>query len=222
MAPPPLTNFIQTNLQHKQAATATLRRMLEVNNETVALIQEPWIRKGRICGLNNIGGKLLLDTTVINPRTCIYLPKQINAVLMNEFCSRDLTTVRLQSNCASSPEIIIASAYLPGDADIPTVELANLIRHCENKKLELIVSADANAHHRLWGSESSNRRGKTDSPLCRGCLSAEETVAHVILECEGVNTQRAQILKTTRSLREACGDTRRILRFWAELGWLDP
>ncbi|XP_048000291.1 uncharacterized protein LOC125237341 [Leguminivora glycinivorella] len=64
--------------------------------------------------------------------------------------------------------------------------------------------------------------GKTDSPLCRGCLSAEETVAHVILECEGVNTQRAQILKTTRSLREACGDTRRILRFWAELGWLDP
>lgn len=63
--------------------------------------------------------------------------------------------------------------------------------------------------------------GMTDSPLCRGCLSAEETATHVILECAGVAKQRAEILNAPRSLREACGDTRRILRFWTELGWLD-
>ncbi|XP_037292209.1 uncharacterized protein LOC119188592 [Manduca sexta] len=108
--------------------------------------------------LSNIGGKILLDTTVNNPRTCIYVPKSIDAVIINEFCSRDLTTVRLRSSCPSIPEVILASAYLPGDADVPTVELVNLIRHCEDKKLELIISADANAHHTIWGGGASNKR----------------------------------------------------------------
>lgn len=61
----------------------------------------------------------------------------------------------------------------------------------------------------------------TDSPLCRGCLLAEETPSHVILECVGVEEQRAQILKSPRSLLEACECPRRLLSFWKELGWLD-
>lgn len=62
--------------------------------------------------------------------------------------------------------------------------------------------------------------GATDSPLCRGCFVAEESAAHVILECEVVATQRRQILGTVRSLREACEAPRKLLCFWAELGWL--
>ncbi|XP_045458195.1 uncharacterized protein LOC123668504 [Melitaea cinxia] len=53
---PPRTQLkiTQINLQHSQTATANLRRLLEGKTKTVALIQEPWIRKGRICGLSNI------------------------------------------------------------------------------------------------------------------------------------------------------------------------
>ncbi|KAG7298773.1 hypothetical protein JYU34_017193, partial [Plutella xylostella] len=54
-ARPSNLSVIQTNLQHKQIAAATLRRQLEVNTGTIALIQEPWIRGSRICGLSNIG-----------------------------------------------------------------------------------------------------------------------------------------------------------------------
>ncbi|CAH4034908.1 unnamed protein product [Pieris brassicae] len=63
--------------------------------------------------------------------------------------------------------------------------------------------------------------GATDSPLCRGCFSAEESVTHVVLECEAVANQRTKILGTVRSLREACEVPGRLLCFWKELGWLN-
>ncbi|CAH4030452.1 unnamed protein product [Pieris brassicae] len=44
---------------------------------------------------------------------------------------------------------------------------------------------------------------RLDSPLCRGCFSAEESVTHVVLECEAVTKQRVEILGTVRSLRDA-------------------
>ncbi|CAB3243886.1 unnamed protein product [Arctia plantaginis] len=79
---------------------------------------------------------------------------------MTEFCSRDLTSIRLKEPSSNLPDVVIASAYLPGDADIPTPELAALAHHCEREGLELIISADTNAHHALWGSRSNNRRGE--------------------------------------------------------------
>lgn len=62
--------------------------------------------------------------------------------------------------------------------------------------------------------------GITDSPLCRGCLTEEESAAHVVLECVGVAAQRQQTLNNPRSLLEACEDPRKLLCFWEELGWL--
>ncbi|CAF4841219.1 unnamed protein product [Pieris macdunnoughi] len=86
------TDLIQANL-HSQTASASLRRLLETNPKTIAAIQEPWIRNGKICGLGTTGGKLLLDTS--------------------------------------------------------------------REKLELIIAADFNAHHTLWGNDNTNAREPT-------------------------------------------------------------
>ncbi|KAL0840001.1 hypothetical protein ABMA28_015328 [Loxostege sticticalis] len=158
LAPNSLT-VIQTNLQHKQIAAATLRRVLEGDNKTVALIQEPWIRNNKICGLNNISGKLLLQTPVEKPRTCIVMPKTINASLINQFCSRDLTAVKINS-AEDQTTLVLASVYMPGEDDIPAKELAELIQHCEANKWDVIIAADCNAHHPLWGSMDTNKRGE--------------------------------------------------------------
>ncbi|XP_047508580.1 uncharacterized protein LOC125051980 [Pieris napi] len=152
------TDLIQANLQHSQTASASLRRLLETNPKTIAAIQEPWIRNGKICGLGSTGGKLLLDTSVSNPRTCIILPKHVPAFLINELCSRNLTAIRLHRN--NQPDVVLASAYLPGDEDVPTPELGLLADYCEREKLELIIAADSNAHHTLWGNASTNTRGE--------------------------------------------------------------
>ena len=52
-------NFIQINLQHCPAATTVLCRHLDKMQNTAAIIQEPWIVKSRIVGLNNLNGTVV-------------------------------------------------------------------------------------------------------------------------------------------------------------------
>lgn len=140
--------IIQSNLQHSLTATANLRRVLEKNIKTIALIQEPWIRAGRVCGLNNLGGKLLYDKTCSNPRACIYVPCKLTAVPLTEFCFKDLVTARIRGIFGEeTEEVVLSSAYMPADEAIPTNEVTELVTHCELQSLKLIISADTNAHH---------------------------------------------------------------------------
>jgi len=45
-------SFIQANMQHSIAASRVLSRTVSVKGIDMALIQEPWYRKGHIRGLN--------------------------------------------------------------------------------------------------------------------------------------------------------------------------
>ena len=134
--------------------------MLEVNNKAIAVIQEPWIRDNKICGLNNIGGKLHYNSTIDKPRTCIYVPHYITAITLTEFCSRDITTIRLQKSEEEQPNVILASIYSPIDIELPTEDMVKLTRYSEDNNMALIISADVNAHHPMWGSEKPNDRGE--------------------------------------------------------------
>ena len=58
-------------------------------------------------------------------------------------------------------EIIVASAYFPGDnAEIPPKEVAALVQHGKQKNKQLIIGCDANAHHTVWGRSNINVRGE--------------------------------------------------------------
>ncbi|CAH2217948.1 jg27759 [Pararge aegeria aegeria] len=71
------------------------------------------------------------------------------------------------------------------------------------------------SHSELWIN------GITDSPLCRACMEADETPTHVLLQCRGVEEQRAAYLGCPASLPEALGDLGGLLSFWSELGVLE-
>ncbi|XP_045540951.1 uncharacterized protein LOC123722613 [Papilio machaon] len=53
------TQFLQINLHHSETATAQLRKWLEAHTNTVALIQEPWVRADKVLGLSKLS-----ETTV--------------------------------------------------------------------------------------------------------------------------------------------------------------
>ncbi|CAH2108833.1 unnamed protein product [Euphydryas editha] len=89
-SPSPNCSVLQINLHHSITATAQLRKWLEVHPTALALIQDPWIRQGRICGFSNTG----------------------------EFCSRDLCAISLLDTTTHQPKIVVASAYMP-DGDMP-------------------------------------------------------------------------------------------------------
>lgn len=154
--------ILQANLQHSQTATAQLRRWLGANSTAVALIQEPWINRGSIRGLANLRGKLFGTTDHDNPRTCIITTNNIPAQPLTEFCSRDLCAIRLQlPDTARCRELVVASAYMPAEDNPPPHDLCRLVDHSEKSGLQLIVGADSNAHHPLWGMPDMNSRGKT-------------------------------------------------------------
>ncbi|XP_063536077.1 uncharacterized protein LOC134751034 [Cydia strobilella] len=110
---------------------------------------------------------------------------------------------------------------MPGEDEPPPAELQRLVSHCERAGLALIIGADSNAHHPLWGMETSNNRGVTDSPLCRGCMETEETASHVVLECSGVAPYRAKHLGSPRDLPEVLLNIKGLIGFLEELGWQD-
>lgn len=63
--------------------------------------------------------------------------------------------------------------------------------------------------------------GITDSPLCRACLSHEETPLHALTECEELNSIRAQFLGDKRTMKDIMENPNNLLNLWNELAWLE-
>ena len=148
-------------------------------------------------------------TTIFGPYPMVPLPpSSYRSWIMQDTLTQQNTRWNNINSCRQSKEAV------PNSSKRLTQRLLNLNR----KDLRTVVGS-------ITGHCSLNKHlftiGVTDSPLCRGCLNAEETVTHVVLECTEVTNQRAQILKNVRSLREACENPKNLLRFWSELGWME-
>ncbi|CAG9831404.1 unnamed protein product [Diabrotica balteata] len=148
--------IIQRNLQHKKVATATLCLRLDVTEDAIALIQEPWIIKSKITGLSSLNVQILSIPNQ-QPRTAIYAPRKIKASSMAHFCISDVTAVKVKCPWGEGKnrELILASVYLPSDVATlpPTKEMEDLVDHCLSQKVELIIGCDSNSHHLGWAAE---------------------------------------------------------------------
>lgn len=154
--------IIQSNLQHSSGASAVLIHRFASELLDIALIQEPWVNKG-IKGLNHNSAKLICERSVSNPRAAILVRKSLKFLPLYNHTSRDLASVLLTVIIDGvSRDIVVASAYFPGDDEHPPPPRAvrNLISFCTQQELEYIIGCDANAHHSSWGSTDINRRGE--------------------------------------------------------------
>lgn len=153
-----MTCVIQANLHHSRAATGVLLKRLDELKIKFALLQEPWIGPlGDLRGLGSFKGFIFHCNFNQKPRTAI-LSKQRGA-LLTDFLTRDLVAINV--TFSNNNSFILASAYFANEphAEIPTAEAKRLIAYCNELKLPLILSCDANAHNTLWGSSDNNRRG---------------------------------------------------------------
>ena len=162
MSPMGDLRYVQINLQHNKAATALLARALKDGKYDIALIQEPYIYKGDIKGLNNTGGTLWYSRHTKGVRTCIYTRNGVKVWPLHDFCSRDLTAVTIETGGENqSSTIITAAAYLPYEEANPiSTLLEGLVNYGSRKNMETIIGCDANAHHVIWGSSDTNKRGE--------------------------------------------------------------
>ncbi|KAJ8712396.1 hypothetical protein PYW07_005238 [Mythimna separata] len=63
--------------------------------------------------------------------------------------------------------------------------------------------------------------GVTDSPLCRACMEEDETAAHLLLSCPVVAGYRAKHFGDPGTLRDKVSNTKALLAFLEELGWIE-
>lgn len=155
--------LLQINLHHSRAAATNLLAVMLRMGVDVALIQEPWQWGGVVRGLNIPGFDILASTSKNKVRTCIMIKKTLNYLYLSNLSSADLSVVRLEvGNGEGEGAMLLASAYLPYDAPTPppTEELKTVVRYGESNRLELLIGADANAHHICWGSSDINKRGE--------------------------------------------------------------
>uniref|UniRef100_A0A6V7LXU7 Endonuclease/exonuclease/phosphatase domain-containing protein n=1 Tax=Bracon brevicornis TaxID=1563983 RepID=A0A6V7LXU7_9HYME len=154
--------FAQSNLQHSKGTTALLNRDLAVRKTCIALIQEPWVTMSKIQGLNIKGNELRNDLNSPVPRACIVVKRELGAVRLNEFCPRDVVAAVIKLKLRGRfRSVAICSAYLPSDsADPPPCrKLTELVEFCLANNTLLVIGSDANAHHTIWGSSNTNKRG---------------------------------------------------------------
>ena len=144
--------FVQINLQHNKAASALLCKQLAEMQYSVILIQEPWINKNRILGLNSKGSTLYRGSSQDHPRTCV-ITKGLQAYCLPQFSSRNQTAVCINYNNAKKEQLVmVASVYMPMELSPPAGEMEQLIHYCNDKNIPLILGCDTNAHHFWWGS----------------------------------------------------------------------
>ena len=153
-------HFTQINLHHSKCASAVLARSLAVVHTHIALIQEPWLFRGRIRGINNTG-EVHVGTTNGDARACV-VTKGIDSFMLQELSSRDCTTIRINivDERGRGKDILVCSAYFPHDEPSPTEIVRKVIEYSRQRNINLIIGCDSNSHHEVWGSTDTNDRGE--------------------------------------------------------------
>lgn len=153
---------LQVNLHHAKAASDVLCRKFTTDLLDICFIQEPWVNSGVIKGLSNSQGKLIYNNKTTRPRAAIFVRNNLNYFPISEFIDGDLVAIRANvPSVAGEREIVLASAYLPGEVDLaPTPEVSKLAAYCQKRNLGMLICCDANAHHTVWGSTNINKRGE--------------------------------------------------------------
>lgn len=152
----PKLRFVQINLRHCKSASENLLVFMKSNNIDVSFIQEPWIHGNKVKGLKDGEYNLFykVDKDIPTTFTCVLVRKSLHAFLLSNYSDDYTTTVRLEGNPNT---LLLVSAYLPHDGDIPTESLQKVVTNCEGDK---IFGVDANSRHTIWGSTECNKRGE--------------------------------------------------------------
>ena len=145
--------ILQINLHHCHEAVASLCHRLTKMQTKITLIQEPYVYKERIRGLDMCGKLYYADKS---PRAAVLISNDVKAWPLDNYTTRDMAAVRTSW---TKGDVIFASVYMAHDRECPPKELDSLVGHCEAKNLPLIIGTDCNAHHPAWGSTNINPRG---------------------------------------------------------------
>jgi hypothetical protein len=109
-----------------------------------------------------MGGMILYAKPKCHNRACILVGKNINAMLLPEFCLKDMTVAKVfYQEGDEQRELIITSAYLPYKEDHPpSQKIRDIVTYSHYNNKEFILGCGVNANHTVWRSCNTNTKGE--------------------------------------------------------------
>lgn len=156
--------ILQLNMHRSKDAALNLRRIFDEGHTDLAFLQEPWVYKNQIKGLNSKSREIWTwtGTRSTRPRACIVVSDKFQSSLLQEYSDADQVAIQMRVvRDGKEQNIIFCSVYMPFDSPEapPNIKLIELINFTKTNNLQLIIGCDANAHHLAWGSTDINSRG---------------------------------------------------------------
>ena len=147
---------MQLNTHKSKNSLITLIDEKFLENNNIALIQEPPVnRKGEVIGYPF---PLTCLQTTNKPRAIIIHNPSLEVWQIPSLSDRDCQTA-IWRNAKSKPIIIISAYWDINFPNFPEIIMKAIIE-AKNKRFDLILGLDSNAHHQAWGSPDSNARGE--------------------------------------------------------------
>jgi hypothetical protein len=126
----------------------------------VALVQEPWLNRGKICGLRTGNYVVLHHQSTGKKSVCIVAKRSLNLMLLAQYSTDDLSVASFEDQ--GGTKLLLASVYMPYDEEEPPpIPVKNLVTEARKKGRQLVLGCDANGHHTQWGSKDINERGES-------------------------------------------------------------
>ena len=144
---------LQINLNHSKLAQDCIASKIQAFNnkqtEFIICVQEPYVygakhaRKPKSCNI------FCSD----NPRTAIYLSKNLTAWFIESLSTRDITVIQTK---IKSRETLVVSVYL--DITIQEVipdSLTAVMKYAKDKRLAILLCIDSNCHSSSFGTDDN-------------------------------------------------------------------
>jgi len=147
-----MTTLIQLNMNKSPTAASSLITEF-FHSPTLALIQEPPLRRGSIYGFPH---PLHVLCHQDSPRTAIIHNPSLDIWPVDHLSSRDCQAAIWHLNKIT---VLIVSLYWPINEPAIPDSLPTILAEASASGWEVIVGMDSNAHHHSWGSPSNNIRG---------------------------------------------------------------
>ena len=154
----------QININNSTNPSENLAQNADINwtdtTKHIICAQEPYGPKGPI--LNTPKNYKTLHTNKHKfPRAIIMISKPYNneSMFHENLSDRDNCTISIKDPKHKDKRLYITSCYLPGNEDIKSSLITEIIKEAKNKNWGLLICSDTNAHSTMWGNNQNNDRG---------------------------------------------------------------
>ena len=151
-----MVRLLQINLQHSKNAMTNIFSELSKDDNTIALVQEPWFYKNIIKAPKGYS-----VFSIHMSRACIIAPSSTPLSICHEFTAPDCTVCCLDVE-EGKEQIYLASIYLDITKDCILPAMASFCDFLKRNNAKGILGVDSNAHSTLWSMDQNSRGDQMD------------------------------------------------------------